>query len=387
VLGEEAPVIQSPSNQQDAGLSVALEVSNPSQSSSTSIQMEIDSTPPASITVDVGVALLHSLYARFKASTFRFDFSDEVNMATLAAIPLVQAHMQTRSTFSEHELFSLIFRYNRPYPTGAEEESSVISRRFVGPELLDIATGLVLRCVRMRFRDARAMMGHLGGAHNAPDLRFFLTHGEVFMVVPRHHLDSLPHPPADTGEEEEEEHESEEENDGGDGEEGDDGANPWLFLRANVKHAITDKASVVAALRCVLTEARDHRLTLLVLRQRFERDCGVPFGSVGCGSLTSFLKKQRSTFHVAESHKKKNIKSTVTLVSSSSSAASRSQRAPRGNGAQPPLGTGGPRGRGANPDRSEASTTRERAWAWRWRAGSRPTRRRTVVVEGRTVQG
>jgi hypothetical protein len=308
-----------------------------SDSATTSITVQCDEDGRVEVDLEVDTTRLESLYARFKASTFRFDFGDEANLATLAAIPLVQAHMRSRSTFTEHELFSIIFRFNRPYPSAQDEEQSVISRRLVDAELLEVATGLVLRCVlRTRYRDARVMMAHAcGGAHNAPDLRFFLAHDQVFIVLPRqpqqsqHHntinidvtLDQSP----ESGRASLEVRLGEEEDscdDDGDGDDGGgeaaDGANPWVLLRVNVKHVITDKASVVAALRAILGEARDQRLTLLVLRQRFERDCGVPFGCAGCGSLTSFLKKQRAIFHVTEARKKKNLKSTVTLVSSSS---------------------------------------------------------------------
>jgi hypothetical protein len=328
----------------------APSAADPSAGAAITVRIDGDADAGSSVEVEVeveaGTTRLHSLYARFKASTFKFDFGDDANLATLAAIPLVQAHMRSKSTFTEHELFSIIFRFNRPNPSAHDEEQSVIARRFADAELLEIATGLVLRAVlRTRYRDARVMMAHVcGGAHNAPDLGFFLAHDQVFIVLPRQHavhntisidIDVRTRQGGRDGDGDggklslhissedvsvdadiSGNHDSDGDDDGEDGE--GDGVNPWVLLRVNVKHVITDKASVVAALRAILSEARDQRLTLLVLRQRFERDCGVPFGCAGCGSLTSFLKKQRSIFHVTEARKKKNLKSTVTLVSSAS---------------------------------------------------------------------
>jgi len=257
-------------------------------------------------------ARLLSLYARFKSSPLRLDFPDEENLAMLAAIPLVQAFMQSCSSFTEEELFRLIFRFNRPLlASAAEEESTAIPRAFTEAELLEVATGLALRAGRRRYREARAMMAHLGGPQNAPPLSFFLAHDQAFVVLPRPAAASQQREEKKKEEEQEEQEEEEElEKEGGE-------SNPFVLLRTNVRHAITDKTSAVAALRTVIEESRDHRLTLLVLRQRFERDCGVPFGCAGFGSLTSFLRKQRGVFHVQESRKKKTTKSAVTLVDSS----------------------------------------------------------------------
>ncbi len=56
------------------------------------------------------------------------------------------------------------------------------------------------------------------------------------------------------------------------------------------------------------------RLTFDVLRKKFERQCGVPFGCCGFGSLMGFLRKHPHKFRVFVSKKKKHRLSSVSLV-------------------------------------------------------------------------
>lgn len=209
--------------QTNVRLDVALEVETTKVGAHLEVQVCHDPTaasPPSPSTATIHAcssadSRLRSLYARFKASSLRFDFSDDQNMATLAALPIVQTYLSFSAStsssststltstssgsssgasgvvFGEDDLFCLIFRLNRPFPlmTADEEVRSAIRRRMTAPELVEVSTGLVLRCVlRMRYRAVREQMAHLcGGGHNAPDLSFFLDHGHVFVVIPRHH--------------------------------------------------------------------------------------------------------------------------------------------------------------------------------------------------------
>jgi len=113
------------------------------------------------------------------------------------------------------------------------------------------------------------------------------------------------------------------------------GDKAWVFLRGTVRYPISDKQSVIVALKGILgapklkvnqegTSDASHSgnkppsqprwLLLKTLREKFQRETGVPFGDCGYGSLFGFLHKYPKHFVVETSKTAKHTKSRVRVV-------------------------------------------------------------------------
>ncbi len=187
--------------------------------------MDLDASAPE--------AKLVSLYQRIK-KCLEMQFSDDENLLTLRSLPLCQLYIQNQTRFTEDEMFAIIFRFNKQLLSRHEESISTFQRKLNEDELILLAR-MVLSGFRMHYTELGHKVAHLCGDHNQPDLSFFASHPEQFVVMPPlkkcHNIVSDQAEGDACGEEKEEEDVEDKE------EKGDmpSPLNPWIMLRQSVR--------------------------------------------------------------------------------------------------------------------------------------------------------
>lgn len=280
---------------------------------------------------------LKELYDRL-AQCIRMENTEEENLEMMRGLPICQAYLfGCFPTLGEHEVFSILLRFNKGELAITPEEERISQIRMrLDDQVLSLVVCMILQNAlgKLPLAALQERLVYMCGPCNKVDSRFFddVASGLCLLIrkkgrksrTKKQTTDFYKTPPqfADA-EEDENENDKEEEGDKekekseeASQEDSNSADASWVVLRSLVKYELRDADDKDAIVKILEDILRRQPLTIKTIRQRWHREVGIPFGSCDVGGLLKFLKSYPTVFHVTETSKKRHKDSRVALCSS-----------------------------------------------------------------------